>query len=96
MWSVPLKRRQSELIDDTSWKLNQSFSPPTGAELEDPTVGVVVQSRLGRSVPGAAADLGRSVQVSPADHLDVERLDAVRTGRFSDLIGRLLELDGGS
>ena len=74
----------------------REFSEPTGREFEHPALGIVVDSGLGRSIPGAAADLGRSIQVAPADHLDVEHLNAVRTGRLSDLIGRLLELDGGS
>lgn len=30
------------------------------------------------------------------DHLDVEHLEAIWTGRFSHLVGRLLKLNGGS
>lgn len=72
------------------------LSSLTWGKPEHATVGVVVYSRLSRSVPSAAADLGGAVQVSTADHFNVEDLDAVRTGRLSDLEGRLLELDGGS
>lgn len=71
----------------------KSCSALTRGELEDSALGIVVNSRLGRSVPGTAANLGRSVQVSLADHLNVECLDTIWTGGLSDLIGRLLKLD---
>lgn len=72
------------------------FSALTGGEFKHSAVWVVVHSGLGRSISGAAADLGRPVQVTVTDHLDVEHLDAVRTGGFSHLVGRLLKLNGGS
>jgi len=64
-------------------------------ELENAALGVVVQAGLGRSVPGAAADLGGAVQVAVALHPDAEHLHAVGAGRLAHLVGRLLELDGG-
>lgn len=62
------------------------FTALTGGEFKHSAVWVVVDSGLGGSVSGAAADLGRPVQVTVTDHLDVEHFDAVWTGRFSDLV----------
>lgn len=72
------------------------FSALTGGEFKHSAVWVVVDSGLGRSISRAAADLGCPVQVTVTDHLDVEHLDAVWTGRFPHLVGRLLKLNGGS
>lgn len=73
----------------------KGVSTLTWGEFKHPTLGVVVHSGLGRSVSCAAADLGGPVQITPTDNLDVEYLDAVWTRRLSDLVGRLLKLDGG-
>lgn len=68
----------------------------TGGKFKHSAVWVVVDSGLGRSIARAATDLGCTVQVAVTDHLDVEHLDSVWTGRFSHLVGRLLKFDSGS
>lgn len=68
----------------------------TWSEFQHSALGVVVDSRLGGAVSGAAADLGGSVQVPPTNHLDVEHLDAIRTRWLPHLVGGLLELNSGS
>ncbi len=72
------------------------LSALTRDEFKHSALGIIVDSRLGRSVPGAATDLGGPVQIATTNHLDVEHLDAIRTRRLSDLVGRLLKLNGGS
>lgn len=66
----------------------------TRTELQDSALWVIIHPGLGRPVPRAAADLGRPVLISSADHLDVQEGSGVWPRGFADLVCGFFELNG--
>lgn len=67
----------------------------TWAELEHPTLGVVIHSGLSRAIAGAAAHSGGPVLIPSPHHLDIQHSNALRARRLPYLVGGFFELDGG-